>query len=810
MVLFSKSILPVAAVLLGYSVTASGALPNPLTPGNPVVIDGENILEIDGTTGDLVQTIAPPGHVGALRDIVVNQEGKLVVLGEGPGPGVHVFDFTLPEGEREWQSMSADSWQFSDDQGAGELATLGPVVYVGDVTSADGTTGILGFDLERGNVEWVATGTAYTSLVVGPGLMLYGLHEDRPLVDVYTPGRPDADPSTSLFRQFQVSEVGQPEAIAVDYASTLHVAGVSGEVGRYARNGEHLGNSVLPVDAGVIDFALDETSRHAFVTAEGDVSLTRRGETVVSGHGDASGISFVPTYSPAQPVATFLGLVDEVNGMTAGPEAARLLVPEAEGMDVTLVDDRTIRVRFSGPEDHELAFTIPEPYPLDWGGTHLISDANHAGAAIDVKGEDCELEGRFEPHRIKLDDAGQPTELALNFEYGCKGQDSTRRGAIAWQTSRHQPDIDLAFLPVILGAGPAPTLAGASVSLSTPWIFPDDEIIDYQVTQLAGTPVSLDIEERQTFADTRYWPYLTLNFVAPLVTGESELLTFQIDLETEQGKRYNAIVSKEIRSRTEPRNRLIWTGMGLDSGLAFMQLSSTGVLHARPVDNGVDVTAVGTEIGQLGFAAPEGMKLSPGTYTNATPWPTGDLSGPSFWFADGRRDCSQAATSDFTVLRADYTEEQVNELAIDFDVHCDGGTITGELRYLDAGFSLTQADAGTDQSVTPGEEVVLDASESSDPLGEVTGYRWQQVSGPAVELAESDTASATFVAPEAGDETLSLVFQVSVQGDESLENVDRVTVQVTDDSGEETDDGDDRLRSWLERLRRLWAALGRG
>lgn len=796
-------LLPVAAAILCYSAASPAAIPETLTPGNPVVVSGENLLELDETTGSAVQSIALPDHVGAVRDVVVNQEGKLVVLGAGPAPTIHVFDFSLPEGEREWTSMTAESWQFGDSQSGGELAVLGPVAYVANVSTADGTKGIVGFDLERGDVEWIATGASYQSLVVAPEFMLYGLRSDLPQVDVYAAGRPDADPATHLFRQYQVEEVAQPRAIAVDYASTLHVAGAGGEVARYARHGTHLGTTVANDETGLMDFALNEASHQARVSSSGGVTLVRGSDSFdIEVPGDASRISFTPGYDPSSSTHTLLGLIDRTDGLPAGAEATRVLMPDT--MDVTLTDDRTLSVRFSGLENHELDFIIPEPYPLDWGGTHFLTDANNAGAEIVVRGEDCDTQGRFRIEQLELNDDGQPTKLALNFQYQCSGEGVTHEGVIAWQTTRIRPELDLIFMPLLLGAESTSAMAGEVIRLTTPRIFPDDEIVDYQVSQLGGTPVELDIEQRQTFADTRYWPYVEAEFLAPLVTGESETLTFQINLETAEGKHYSANASREIRPRTSPRTRLHWSGLGLDNGLSFMDLAADGLLHALPLSNGIEITAVGSEFGQLGFAAPEGMQLTPGSYTGTTPWTVSDGSGHSFWFADGRRDCSQDATADFTVLRADYTDEQVNELAIDFDVHCDGGTISGELRYQDAGFTLTDADAGADQSVEPGEEVVLDASGSSAPEGEVTGYWWRQVSGPEVELSGADSATATFTAPDAADELL--VFQVAVKGDESLENVDRVTVQSGSD--EETDDDGDRIPSWLERLRRLLAALG--
>jgi len=67
------------------------------------------------------------------------------------------------------------------------------------------------------------------------------------------------------------------------------------------------------------------------------------------------------------------------------------------------------------------------------------------------------------------------------------------------------------------------------------------------------------------------------------------------------------------------------------------------------------------------------------------------------------------------------------------------------------------ADAGANQTVQQGTLVTL----SGTAEGEVTSYRWEQISGPQVQLTNPDLPTATFTFP---NQLMTLVFQLTVQG----------------------------------------------
>ena len=89
------------------------------------------------------------------------------------------------------------------------------------------------------------------------------------------------------------------------------------------------------------------------------------------------------------------------------------------------------------------------------------------------------------------------------------------------------------------------------------------------------------------------------------------------------------------------------------------------------------------------------------------------------------------------------------------------------------------ADAGADQIVVGGENVLLDGSNSSDPEGEPLTYLWTQISGAMVTLSGAATVKPTFTAPDVGLDGESLSFELTVTGTSDLRNTDSVIVNVT-------------------------------
>jgi hypothetical protein len=90
-----------------------------------------------------------------------------------------------------------------------------------------------------------------------------------------------------------------------------------------------------------------------------------------------------------------------------------------------------------------------------------------------------------------------------------------------------------------------------------------------------------------------------------------------------------------------------------------------------------------------------------------------------------------------------------------------------------------KADAGLDQTVNEGSQVVLDASNSKDVDDGIASYGWKQVSGPIAVLSDTNSARPSFVAPDVASAGASLAFQVTVTDTGGLQDTANCIVNVT-------------------------------
>lgn len=96
-----------------------------------------------------------------------------------------------------------------------------------------------------------------------------------------------------------------------------------------------------------------------------------------------------------------------------------------------------------------------------------------------------------------------------------------------------------------------------------------------------------------------------------------------------------------------------------------------------------------------------------------------------------------------------------------------------------AGTNLTPvAVAGASQTRTSGSQVTLNGNQSSDPNNDILSFAWTQTGGPAVTLANSNSAVATFTAPTLTSDAL-LQFRLTVTDPGALSNSSSTTVTVT-------------------------------
>ncbi|MBU0729060.1 MAG: tandem-95 repeat protein [Proteobacteria bacterium] len=89
------------------------------------------------------------------------------------------------------------------------------------------------------------------------------------------------------------------------------------------------------------------------------------------------------------------------------------------------------------------------------------------------------------------------------------------------------------------------------------------------------------------------------------------------------------------------------------------------------------------------------------------------------------------------------------------------------------------AEAGNDQTVFEGEEVVLDGSQSTDPDDGISVWSWSQISGPMVALLDASAPQVSFIAPDSNITGETLVFELLIIDAGGLQSLDTIRVNVS-------------------------------
>jgi len=92
--------------------------------------------------------------------------------------------------------------------------------------------------------------------------------------------------------------------------------------------------------------------------------------------------------------------------------------------------------------------------------------------------------------------------------------------------------------------------------------------------------------------------------------------------------------------------------------------------------------------------------------------------------------------------------------------------------------SAPEADAGSDQSVEEGTNVLLSGALSTDPDQNIIGYTWEQTGGTAVTLSTPAEAETSFVAPEVLTDGEKLTFALTVRDAGGLFGIDACVVEI--------------------------------
>lgn len=89
------------------------------------------------------------------------------------------------------------------------------------------------------------------------------------------------------------------------------------------------------------------------------------------------------------------------------------------------------------------------------------------------------------------------------------------------------------------------------------------------------------------------------------------------------------------------------------------------------------------------------------------------------------------------------------------------------------------ANAGTDQNVNEGVTVNLNGSGSTDPDSDPLTYQWVRISGPTITIANANTATPSFVAPQVSS-TQVVVVRLTVDDGNGHQDTDDVSITIND------------------------------
>jgi hypothetical protein len=285
-------------------------------------------------------------------------------------------------------------------------------------------------------------------------------------------------------------------------------------------------------------------------------------------------------------------------------------------------------------------------------------------------------------------------------------------------------------LPPVADAGPDQTVGeGLQVILNGFGSSdPDDGIGVYRWTQIAGAPVQLS-------DPSSVYPA----FIAPNVGPDGEALTFQLTVTDTGG----------LKSTDTCIVNVSWENL------------------APVADAGPDQTVgEGLQVILNGFGSSDpddGISIYQWTQTAGVPVQLSDDSAV------------------YPTFIAPNVDPDGSALIFQLTVTDTGGLKSTDTCIINVSWNNVPpiADAGPDQMVSEGNQVVLDGSGSSDPDDGISSYRWMQIFGKPVTLSDPAAASPSFTAPNVGPDGELLLFQLSVTDPSGLESTDTCFVTIS-------------------------------
>jgi hypothetical protein len=382
------------------------------------------------------------------------------------------------------------------------------------------------------------------------------------------------------------------------------------------------------------------------------------------------------------------------------------------------------------------------------------------GVDISGNGRGCNIVvGWFRVLQVQLDSSGNVQQLALDFKQNCEGMAAALYGAVRINSSLPLSDAG----PFAIAGPPAEAMEGAQFSLDGGQSFErSGSALHYQWLQQSGPPVQLS-------GSTTAAPGFTVPAGLPL---GGATLVFQLQVSDPSNATDTDTVSIQAHSKSDPQTYIDFTSQAGDfvgAGLNWHFDPSNTQFQYTANNTGAFINLDSDAFWTIDMTPASGQSFVVGAYENAQRYPfQGSGNGLSV-YGDGRG-CN-ILTGRFDVTQAVTDSSQnITRFGADFEQHCEGGTaaLLGTVRYNYLDPHVPTALAGPSQNVTAGQNVVLDGSGSTDPLGTLVSYQWTQTQGPAVGLGGANTAKPSFTAPAVASPQ-TLVFQLLVKDDQGYQ-----------------------------------------
>lgn len=406
---------------------------------------------------------------------------------------------------------------------------------------------------------------------------------------------------------------------------------------------------------------------------------------------------------------------------------------------------------------------------------------NKPGLSLSMFRGGCIAElGWFVVHEIEVDaESGSITKLAMDFERRCTAEpDSPARAFGQLRVNSTVPRTRAA--PLAIAGADQLVFELQPVTLDGRRSQAGGNPIDrWRWTQVSGPPVTFDRTTRPV-----------ARFTTPAIPSGSVEFEFELQVTDTAGQVDTDRVRVTALSPGAPRNLLYIDGRReywIARGREETYDEEDGLLQIDIQDeNRVVITFNGTLDTSYGlqFTAPEGQPLVAGNYEGADRT-SGDSPLRSQIVAHSSGHGCNSSTGRFVVreLVRDSISGNVERLAVDFEHYCDFATLPllGAVRYQSSvplHVPEPTAAAGGDQVALERETVVLDGRNTMPGSAPIDQWRWRQVSGPAVSIADRNQSIATFTAPAVAAPGESFRFELTTVNGDGLEDTDEIDVYV--------------------------------